>query len=607
MHVSGIAGIIDLDINDETIAQMLLSMKHRGPDGKAAYHWQGKTLLHTSLDSSGYGGAQPLALDWAGERYVIAFDGVVYNREEIRGKLKRQGHQFDSSSDAELILRGYASWQEGILYEVNGIFAFAIVMEQRGQVFLARDRIGVKPLFYKEHCNGLIFASELKTILSYPGVEACLDAQGVGELLLLGPGHTPGSGVFQGLREIEPGCYGVYRGGNLQLHRYWRLTDRLHQDTFEETAERVRFLLMDAVRMQMKSENSVGAMLSGGLDSSLVSAICARELDAQGKHLDTFSLDYHDNDKYFTPGRFQPNMDTDYIRIMQEQLDSQHHWTFLTPEDLVDEICNATIARDLPGMADVDTSLLAFCRQIKPHVGIVLSGECADEIFCGYPWYRDPEMRDTDGFPWARTTQERTAFLQDWLKEKLQPTDFIYDRYRQTINEADILPENSPRERRIKELVHLNFRWFMQTLLDRGDRMGSFCSLEIRVPFCDYRIAEYLYGVPWEYKDYKGYEKGLLRRSMEGVLPRTVLYRKKSPFPKTYDPKYLELVSKLLEGVLQDKHAPIFQIVSQQALKNLLYQDFPWPWYGQLMCRPQTIVYMLQINYWLEHYSVRIV
>ena len=604
--MSGIAGIIDLDMNEETIERMILTMKRRGPDGEASYHWQGKTLLHTALGSAGHGGAQPMALDWAGERYVISFDGVIYNREELRRELTKQGHHFDGSSDAELMLHGYACWREGVLEQVNGVFAFAIVEEQRGSVFLARDRIGVKPLFYKEHNGGLIFASEIKTILTYPGVEARLDAQGAGEILLLGPGRPPGSGVFHGIYEIEPGCYGEYQGGNLRLRRYWKLTDRIHPHTLEETAEYVRFLLIDAVRRQMQADNAVGTMLSGGLDSSLVSAICARELDTQGKRLDTFSLDYRDNEKYFTPGRFQPNMDTEYIRIMQEHLDSQHHWTVLTPDDLVDEICNATIARDLPGMADVDTSLLAFCRQIKPHVGIVLSGECADEIFGGYPWYRDPEMRDVDGFPWAQTTQERTAFLQGWLQKELDPAGFVYDRYRQTIQESDILPENSPRERRIKELVNLNFRWFMQTLLDRGDRMGAFCGLEIRVPFCDYRIAEYLYSVPWEFKDYRGYEKGLLRRCMEGVLPHSVLYRKKSPFPKTYDPQYLEMASQLLRQILQDKNAPIFQLVRQDALESLLHQDFPWPWYGQLMRRPQTIVYMLQINYWLEHYSVRI-
>lgn len=603
--MSAIAGIFDLPTDENVENAMFLTMKRRGPDGSAVYSWKGKILLHSRLSHTNY--AQPMVLDWAAERYVMSCDGTLFNREEIHRELKKLGHEFDSGSDAEVILHSFAQWGEEMLIRLNGVFALMIVMERQEKVFLARDRMGVKPLFYKTHNGGLLASSELKSILSYPGVEAKLDAAGAAQILLLGPGRIPGSGVFYGVKELEPGCCGVYQRGNLQLRRYWQLTDRIHEDDFEKTTEKVRDLVKDAIIRQMKAPQKVGTMLSGGLDSSVVSAICARELDANGQCLDTFSVDYEDNDKYFISNRFQPNMDTDFIRIMQESLDSHHHWTVLSARDLVDGIADATIARDLPGMADVDVSLLAFCKQIRPHVNTVLSGECADEIFGGYPWYRDPQMRDVDTFPWAQTTKERTAFLAPWILQQIQPEEFVYDQYRDTVRASDILPENSPVDRRIKELVNLNFRWFMQTLIDRGDRMGAYCGLDIRMPFCDYRIAEYLYGVPWSMKDFKGQEKGLLRHGMEGLLPQSVLYRKKSPFPKTYDPRYLQIVSQLLQQVIADKNAPIFQLVRKEALENLLHQDFAWPWYGQLMRRPQTIVYMLQINFWLEHYSLRII
>ena len=605
--MSGIAGMLGICTNEATVEKLVLSMQHRGHDLSVRHHWLDNTLLQIDHIGKQNNNAYPMTIEWEGERYAIVFDGIIFNREEIRRDLIRQNHVVEGRSDAELMLRGYASWRDGILDRVNGVFALAIAHERENKVFLARDRMGVRPLFYMHHGNGLIFASEMKSILNHPGVESQLDAQGAGEILLLGPGRTPGSGVFKNIFEVKPGECALFQEGNLQLRPYWKLRDRVHTESLDETAEHVRFLVMDAVRRQLPVDDLAGTMLSGGLDSSLVSAICARELDARGRQLDTFSLDYLNNDQYFTPNRFQPNMDTEFIRMMQDALDSSHHWTVLSPDNLLDEICDATIARDLPGMADVDASLLAFCRRIKSHVGIVLSGECADEIFGGYPWYRDPEMRNYPGFPWARTTNERTAFLQDWITDAINPEEFVRERYLQTIQQADILPENGPGERRIKELVNLNIQWFMQTLLDRGDRMGNFTGLEIRVPFCDYRIVEYLYGVPWEYKDHRGYEKGLLRKAMEGVLPHSVLYRKKSPFPKTYDPAYLEIVSQMLRAVLNDKNAPIFQLVRRDALENLLQQDFPWPWYGQLMRRPQTIVYMLQINYWLEHYSVRIV
>ncbi len=597
--MSAIAGILSLPFDGQCIREMFVTMARRGAEGSGSYETKDKCLLHT-------GGQKPVTLDWAGERYTITCDGELYNSAELRAELLALGHSFCTDTDAEVLLRGYAQWQAGIVEKCNGIFAFAIMEEKAGRVFLARDRIGVKPLFFAEHKGGLLFASQIKTVLAYPTMEAELDAEGIGQILLLGPGRTPGSGVFWNIREIEPGCCGIYENGKLRIRRYWKLRDREHTESFEQTAEQVRALVLDAIGRQMVADVPVGTFLSGGLDSSLISAVCARELEKKGKKLQTFSVDYVDNDKYFQAGKFQPNSDPEFIRIMQKAMDSDHRWTVISPKELVDNMEEAVIARDLPGMADVDTSLRIFCRNISPHVKVALSGECADEIFGGYPWYRDPAMRDKDGFPWAQTTGERTAFLQPWILEKLDPDSFVLDRYRQTLAESDILPENSPTDRRIKELVNLNFRWFMQTLIDRNDRMSAGSGLAVRTPMCDYRIAEYLYGVPWEFKDWQGREKGLLRMAMADYLPEQVLWRKKSPYPKTHHPEYLSLVSELLKGVLLDENAPVFQIVSRAALENLLHEDFAWPWYGQLMRRPQTIVYMLQINFWLKHYSVRI-
>ena len=608
IFMCAISGILDLAADETTISAMLSTMRRRGPDGKGCYIHNQMCFLHTRLsivDPSG--GAQPMVMDRGKERYVITYNGELYNTQQLRRELADLGHTFYSHSDTEVLLHGYVQWGEEILHKVNGIFAFAVFEEHTGRVFLARDRIGVKPLFYMRHGNGLLFASEMKTILSYPGVRAQLDAEGVGQLLLLGPGRIPGSGVFHNMQELEPGCFAVYEKGKLNVSRYWWLRDREHTDSFADTVEKVRELVIDAIRAQMVADVPVGAFLSGGLDSSLICAICGRERDQTGEYLDTFSLDYQDNDKYFTPGKFQPNADTEYIRIMLDHLSTRHHWTVLTPQELIAHIGDATEARDLPGMADVDISLLCFCKRIRQNVKVALSGECADEIFGGYPWYRDRDIRQYNGFPWAQTTAERAAFLHPWVRQQLKAEEFVNDCYQQTIHQCDILSHNSPTERRMKEMVNLNFRWFMQTLLDRKDRMSMYHGLEVRVPFCDWRIAEYLYCVPWEYKDYRGNEKGLLRFAMQGILPESVLYRKKSPYPKTHHPAYLEMASAQLQDVLSHKDAPVFQIVQRSALENLLQQDFAWPWYGQLMRRPQTIVYMLQINDWLKHYAVEIV
>ncbi len=601
-----ISGLIRLEYNRQIQNKLLDTMHRRGPDGHGVYETEGCCLLHARLAIvDPVGGKQPMSLWWQGEYLTLVYNGELYNTEEIRHQLMRQGHCFNTHSDTEVVLHAYAQWGENCVEKLNGIFAFAVWEEKKKRLFLARDRIGVKPLFYKLHHGGLIFASEIKTILAFPTVRAELDEQGAAEIVLLGPGRTPGCGVFRGINELEPGCFGYYENGKLQLRRYWKLLDREHRESFEETVECARYLVRDAILRQMVSDVPLGTFLSGGLDSSLITAICAEEMASRGEQLQTFSVDYENNAIHFQSGKFQPTSDTEFIKLMQNALGTQHHWTVLTPEDLISCLEDATIARDLPGMADVDFSLLAFCRQIRPHVKVALSGECADEIFGGYPWFRDPQVRNVNGFPWAQNGEFRMKLIHPELRQNSQ--SYIFDRYESTCRESDILPDTSDQERRIKEMVNLNFRWFMQTLLDRKDRMSMYTGLEVRVPFCDYRIAEYLYGVPWEFKDHKGREKGLLRTAMEGVLPDEILWRKKSPYPKTFDPRYTEIVMGRYQDLLNNKNAPIWQLVDRPEALKLPTQDHPWPWYGQLMKGPQTLAYMLQVNFWLEYYGIDLI
>ena len=598
-----IAGLLGQTADETILEKMEKTLERRGPDGRGRYQDHRCTLLHSRLaiiDPAG--GAQPMQLDWEGRTFVLTYNGELYNTEELRRELNSLGHSFLDHSDTEVVLHSYAQWREECVNRFNGIFAFAVWEKETGRLFLARDRIGVKPLFFTLQGGGLIFASEIKTILAIPDVKPELDAQGAAELIMFGPGRLPGSGVFRGIRELEPGQYAVFENGKLSVHRYWMLRDRVHEDSFSETVEKVRFLVLDAIKRQMVSDVPLGTFLSGGLDSSIISAVCAGEMHNRRETIQTFSVDYLNNSQYFQANRFQPNSDESYIRLMQNHIHSCHHWTVLTPDALTDCLEDATYARDLPGMADVDFSLLAFCRDIRKKVKVGLSGECADEIFGGYPWYRDPEVRSLEGFPWAQNTADRAAILNPGIVANSR--ELVMEAYSQTCRESDILPENSPQERRIKEMVNLNFRWFMQTLLDRKDRMSMYCGLEVRVPFCDYRIAEYLYGVPWEFKDWQGREKGLLRKAVEGILPDPVLYRKKSPYPKTFDPRYEDLVTQRLEKLLQDNNAPLFTLVSREAIRNYLSGSHKWPWYGQLMRRPQTIAYFLQLDYWLRRYDV---
>jgi len=602
-----IAGMIGLESSEEIMDAMQKTMVRRGPDGSGRYRSSQAALLHTRLAIiDPENGSQPMLLSWGGERYVMVYNGELYNTQEIKHSLEMLGHSFVSHSDTEVLLHAYAQWKEECVHKLNGIFAFAVWEERKQTLFMARDRMGVKPLFYMHHRGGLLFSSEIKTILAYPTVDAQLDANGAAQIILLGPGRMPGSGVLRGICELEPGYCARYENEKLNVYEYWRLMDSEHTDSFDETVQKVRFLVEDAIIRQTVSDVPIGTFLSGGLDSSLISSICAKYLSRTERRLSTFSVDYEHNDKFFKPDKFQPNADVEYIQTMQKAIESAHYTTILTPDQLVRALRKAVYARDLPGMADVDSSLLAFCADVSTHVKVGLSGECADEIFGGYPWYRDPAVRSAEGFPWAQNTDVRTGLMHPDLRRTINGNEFVMDAYSDTISRADILPGTSPFERKMKQMVYLNQRWFMQTLLDRKDRMSMYNSLEVRVPFCDHRIAEYMYSVPWEYKDHNGIEKGLLRYAMQDVLPEQVLWRKKSPYPKTYDPRYEDLVRTMLQDLLLKEDAPVFSVMDKNAVRCVLEQEQVWPWYGQLMKKPQTMAYILMINMWLTDYRIHI-
>lgn len=599
-----IAGAVGLPISQTVEKRMLHSMLRRGPDGNGVFQDNDCTLLHSRLAIiDPEGGRQPMSLSWAGEEYSICYNGEIYNTEEIREELKKLGHSFFGHSDTEVVLHGYAQWGEGVLSRLNGIFAFGIWAGKGKRLFLARDRIGVKPLFYTLHQGGILFASEIKTILEYPSVPRVLNRAGIGEIFLLGPGRIPDSGVLAGIKSMEPGWCGCFEEGKWHQWAYWKLKDREHTESFSETREHTAYLVEDAIRRQMVSDVPIGTFLSGGLDSSLITAVVGKEFEKRGKRLPTFSVDYQDNDRFFQPGKFQPNPDADFIGIMEEAVPCIPNHTVLTPAELFSTLGMATEARDLPGMADVDFSLLAFCKRIREKVKVALSGECADEIFGGYPWYRDPEVRNRNGFPWAQNSTERFSMLLPQWQMGLE--GFAQQQYEDTLRNCDILPGISALETRMKQMVNLNLRWFMQTLLDRKDRMSMYWGLEVRVPFCDYRIVEYLYGVPWEMKDYRGREKGLLRYAMERWLPEEILWRKKSPYPKTFHPEYRKLTFDAMENLMK-RDAPLWELISKERVQALMDGQMQWPWYGQLMREPQTIAFLLQTEYWLENYRIKI-
>ncbi len=605
--IAGFVGKESVKPPAEKQEKMLKSMFRRGPDENGVYNTENCLLLHSRLAVIDLEkGKQPMTKTVDGTAFSIAYNGEIYNTNEIRERLKNDGTVFTTKSDTEVILFGYIKWGEKILSELNGIFALAIWNDTSKELFIARDRCGVKPFFYSCVNEGFVFASEIKTILASNLVEPAVTKEGISDLMLIAPGRTPGTAVFEGIKELKPGYCGKFKEGKLYLHPYWSLTDNGHSDSLADTVLNVNKLVRDSVERQLVSDVPIGTFLSGGLDSSLISSIANRYMKRSGKELITFSVGYKDNEKYFKKSHFQPNSDENYIKLMCSYLGCRHVDVTIDTEELADALKYAVEARDLPGMADVDSSLLLFSKEIKKYVTVALSGECADELFGGYPWYRDKAVRERYGFPWSNNYKYRVSFLNGDMKKIIDADNYVSERYEKYCKEAPKAENLSDEENRMREMSYLNIYWFMQTLLDRKDRMTMYSGLEVRVPFCDHRIAEYMYSTPFYMKDLNGYEKGLLRAAFEGYLPDEILWRKKSPYPKTHNPNYMAAVTSLLAPVLDNPNAPIHQIVDKEEVRKLFTAENGQPWYGQLMTTPQTVAWFYMLNYWLEKYNVKI-
>ncbi|MFO7291266.1 asparagine synthase (glutamine-hydrolysing) [Planifilum fulgidum] len=610
----GIAGWIDwgrpVSRERSVLKKMNQAMACRGPDDEGVWLSKHAALVHRRLvviDPEG--GAQPMVRRYGGRTYVITYNGELYNMPELRRELETRGHVLTSRSDTELILAAYAEWGEDCPRHLNGIFAFAIWDEASQSLFAARDRIGVKPLFFARRGEGLVFGSELKALLAHPSVRPEVDEEGLAEVLVLGPGRTPGHGVFRGVEELRPGCWLRFDRSGLRVQAYWKLVSRDHSEDLDTTVERVRALFQDSVRRQLVSDVPVGTMLSGGLDSSSISAAVAKVFQEEGKGpLHTFSVDYAGNEKYFRPNEFQPQSDAPWVQRMAEYLGSVHHKVIIDTEELASALIPAMRARDLPGMTDVDSSLYLFSREIKKEVTVILSGECADEVFGGYPWFHREELIWADTFPWSRLIRERIRFFSPEVVSRIRAEEYVADRYREALEEVPRLPGEAPREARMRELFYLCLTRWMPVLLDRKDRMSMAFGLEVRVPFCDHRLVEYVWNVPWSMKSCDGREKGLLRRAVSDLLPEDVRMRRKSPFPKTHNPAYLEAVRSEALRRIEDPSSPLREILHVEEIRRFADRrdlgQLHLPWFGQLMNVPQLFAYFIQLDAWMREYGV---
>lgn len=584
-------------------------LKSRGPDEEGIYIGDCCGFAHVRLSILDLkNGQQPMVYRDGDNEFVITYNGEIYNMEEIRNLLQKEGMRFETNCDTEVILKGYARWGIDIAQYLNGIFAFAIYDKKKKEMILCRDRLGVKPLYFTRQDNKVIFASEIKALLSYDKRLSLCNREGLCELLALGPAHSPQKSVYRDIRQVEPGCIYRFYQEECTVLSYWQLKGEEHKDNLTETIEKTSYLVKDAIRLQMLSDIEVCTFLSGGLDSSIVTSVAAGICKKEGKQLSTYSFDFDGNNEFFQGNTFQPSQDAPFALEMAEYLGTNHKILWCEKETLFYKLYDAMKARDYPSMSDVESSLIYFCGEVAKKHRVALTGECADEIFGGYPWFYRKDLFERDDFPWSYDMEARTALLKPELSETLSLKEYSYRAYRDTIDSTPVFEGDSGEEKRRRELMYLNIKWFMANLLERMDRTSMYHGLEARVPFADHRIVEYLYNVPWEFKYMGNMEKGLLRKASEGILPESVLYRKKSPYPKTYDPAYEALLRKAFKEILDNKEEPVNQLIDEKRVVSFLEGNLSYvkPWYGQLMAGPQLLAYYLQINMWLKEYNVKI-
>ncbi|MEU8309328.1 asparagine synthase (glutamine-hydrolyzing) [Actinomadura sp. NPDC048955] len=593
----------DLSGEGSVVTAMTRTQAPRGPDDEGTWLSRHAALGHRRLAVIDIeGGRQPMLRSGrAGEPVVITFSGEIYNFHELRGQLRSAGWSFTTRSDTEVLLTAYLQWGADLVTRLNGMYAFAIWDEHARQLLLVRDRLGIKPLYYARLGDGIIFGSEPKALLAHPGMTAEVDLEGLAELMAVPRARTPGHAVYRGMRELKPGCLVVADASGIRERRYWRLEARPHTEDFRTTTEEVRSLLTDIVNRQIVADVPVGTLLSGGIDSSAITALAAREFAGE---LTSYSVSVPAPAR---PGSdlWRPSPDEPYARLVAERLGLKHSVVQVGTDSLVEGLDRGLRARDLPGWGDLDISMYHLFRGVRADCTVALSGESADEMFGGYTWQVDDRYVRHTSFPWMHARRQPQFLLREEVRRAIRPDDYEADRYREALAEVPHVDGEDRTGRRQREVFHLGLTRWLGALLDRKDRMSMAVGLEVRVPFADHRLAEYLFNVPADLKADGGTEKALLRRACADLLPEEIVNRPKSAYPASRDPGYVETLKNLVIEMIDEPGAPLFDLMDRARVRRAVTSELDeLP--GPITARTSAIglSYLLELNRWLTRVRV---
>lgn len=591
----------------KTIHDMAQSLIHRGPDEQSYYYFP-QGAFHQNFLLAGYipgtfpHELQPVTRTYKDNGYTLLFDGFISNPEEIAMDVEVHQVSTEKMSIEEIILFSFLLNGTDFVKKLHGAFAMAILDENQKTMYLFRDALGLRPLFYSHKSQTLVFASEIKALFKYPGINPILDLQGLTELLSLGPARKPGNAIFSGISEVKPGHFITFGRDIFLEEAYHKFEIKEHTDSYDDTLDNITYLLNQSVAALKPTVMPTCCLLSGGLDSSIVTAKLAAEAATP---IATYSLEFDNSRQHFRSNAFQPALDAPYVQEMVKYLGTKHTIYNCDNKTQLDYLKKSVLAHDLPAMADVDSSYMFFCEKVGAQHKVVFTGECADEIFCGYPWYHSTDP-DPKTFPWSMDISPRRALLREDLISSPDMQECVRDAYLTTCKEIGLDGENTPSDMQHRKTFYLTIRYFMQTLVNRGDRAAAIHSMDARVPFAHQELTEYLFNVPFEMKARNGERKHLLREYSKGILPEEIRLRKKSPYPKTYDPGYEAMINNEFLNELRKPDCPLHAIVDIEKAENFCRQakDLGRPWYGQLMAGPQLVAHYLQILYWIEMYDI---
>ena len=612
VNMCSILGVLNFSkkaalIEKQILASMGNKLAHRGPDQSGTYYGESFAFQHNRLAIIDIeNGVQPMTTHYKGHEYTIVYNGELYNTDELRRELITYGVKFKTYCDTEVVLYSYIIWGEDCSSKLNGIFAFVIYDGKENKTYLSRDRFGVKPLFYTFVDGALLFASEIKGLFKHPKVKRQINSFGLWQLLYMMPVKEEGTAIFKDIHELPPASHALFNPDGLKISKYWALQAFPNTDSETNIVENTKELLCDAIERQLISDVPLCAFLSGGLDSSVITAVAMRKYKLDGKRFSTYSFEHEGNRDNYKQTLFQPQSDDSYAVYLANYLNTDHTILTVKTEQLVELLLDAVKYRDYPGMADIDSSLLYYCRQVKLNHTVALSGECSDEVFGGYPWFYRPEMLTRGFFPWIHDESARINLFKPEIVRPKDGLDYTSEIYKKSVNDCPIIHGESEIMKNSRIASWLSINYFMTSLLERKDRMSMAAGLEVRVPFADHRLVEYVFNVPWEVKFKNGVEKALLREAMKEFLPEKILNRKKSPYPKTHNPLYEKLVFELFKKRLSSGSGILSELLRNDIVERLVGQENK-TWFGQLMGTPQLMAWLIQLDYWFEEYQITII